>query len=159
MIPGLAIEKTWDVYLRMESSYDKTDEDHGIKKGLWEDSGFDCWFDGEDDDSVNDVLLESTGGSRWSCRFTLILKDPDHESLAFMIALGDPVLLMGDEEVPCFVNGHDQVVVELDPTDDFQLFIRALGSLRDGTVFEVRGVHLIESVGDFCSAGNRLRFD
>ena len=89
----------------------------------------------------------------------MILKDPDHESLAFMIALGDPVLLMGDEEVPCFVNGHDQVVVELDPTNDFQLFIRALESLRDGTVFEVRGVHLIESVGDFCSAGNRLRFD
>ena len=45
-------------------------------------------------------------------------EDPDHESLAFMIALGDPVLLMGDEEVPCFVNGHDQVVVELDPTND-----------------------------------------
>ena len=189
MIPGLAIEKTWDVYLRMASSYDKTDEDHGIKKGLWEDSGFDCWFDGEDDDSVNDVLLESTSGSRWSCRFTLILKDPDHESLAFMIALGDPVLLMGDEEVPCFVNGHDQVVVELDPTNDFQLFIWALESLRDemetdlrvgclvlrgmsggliddridatnvsevdddldpvrSTVFEVRGVHLIELDGN-----------
>ena len=47
------------------------------------------------------------------------------------------------------MNGHDQVVVELDPTDDFQLFIRALESLRDGTVFEVRGVHFIESVGDF----------
>ena len=46
---------------------------------------------------------------------------------------------MGDKEVPWFVNGHDQVVVELDPTDDFQLFIRALESLRDGTVFEVRG--------------------
>ena len=38
---------------------------------------------------------------------------------------------MGDKEVPWFVNGHDQVVVELDPTDDFQLFIRALESLRD----------------------------
>lgn len=54
---------------------------------------------------------------------------------------------MGDKEVPWFVNGHDQVVIELDPTDDFQLFIRALESLRDSTVFEVRGVHLIESVG------------
>lgn len=30
------------------------------------------------------------------------------------------------------MNGHDQVVVELDPTDDFQLFILALESLRDG---------------------------
>lgn len=39
----------------------------------------------------------------------MILKDPDHGSLAFIIALVDPVLLMDDEEVPCFVNGHDQV--------------------------------------------------
>ena len=158
VIPGLAIEKTENVYRRMIISYNKTDEDHGVREDLWEDSDFDRWFDGEDDNFANDGLLEPMGGSR-SCCFTLILKDPDHESLAFMIALVDPVLLMGDEEVPCFVNGHDQVVVELDPTDDFQLFIRVLESLRDGTVFEVRGVHLIESVGDFCSAGNRLRFD
>lgn len=61
VIPGLAIEKPGDVYLRMASSYDKTDEDHGIKKGLWEDSGFDCWFDGEDDDSVNDVSFGVDG--------------------------------------------------------------------------------------------------
>ena len=46
---------------------------------------------------------------------------------------------MGDKEVPCFVNGHDQVVVELDPTDDFQLFIRALKSLRDGMETDFRG--------------------
>lgn len=45
---------------------------------------------------------------------------------------------MGDKEVPCFVNGHDQVVVELDPTDDFQLFIRALESLRDGMETDFR---------------------
>ena len=35
VIPGLAIEKTGDVYRRMMISYRKMDEDHGVRKDLW----------------------------------------------------------------------------------------------------------------------------
>ena len=76
VIPGLAIEKTGDVYLRMMISYRKTDEDHGVRKDLWEDSDFNCW-NRENNDSANDDLWRLMGESR-SCCFTLILEDPDH---------------------------------------------------------------------------------
>lgn len=67
---------------------------------------------------------------------------------------------MGDKEVPWFVNGHDQVVVELDPTDDFQLFIRALESLLGMARSSKSGESILSSLlVIFCSAGNRLRFD
>lgn len=149
VVPGLSTETVDGLYIRLHSmTSDPTarslrpstvtprpphdaDQDGSVSE---EDGNLTVYGDGDGDG----IPTDDNGRLYPPHGAVLILKDPDHEDLAFMIFLGRSVLRLGDEEIPTCIRTRHQVVVELSSGDDLRLLVRAVESLRRGMETDLR---------------------